>query len=280
MGKTHYFVRAWKAYTEQFGGMMGFLLAEVCISLIALCPLLFLTDAALKAGALLFIVLFVLLVLPARQNAAAAMQNRMAGGKICTSLLIDPGMYLKKLLNGLKSAAVILLWSIPLIVILLIARNNISGDVDGFTVYRNIKSFGDDHLVRGVIFLALIAVSTLLLIALGCAFRSGARHAHALGRKDLLKGHHGGLLLARLISLISLIPLIISLAVAVSRYVPLLQDLDGTINGIMYGTLELPDTKVSLMIAGAGALLTLPLLPLGSLITAAYVNGLAGGEKE
>lgn len=280
MEKNHFFARAWKAYKEQFGGTMGFLLAEICIYLIALCPLLFLTDKTLKTGAVLSAVLFVLLVLPARQNAAAAMQNRMAGGKISTSLLIDPGAYLKKLLNGLKSVGMLLLWSVPLIALLLIARRNISGDVDGFTVYRNIKNFGGDDIVYGIIYLALIAVSALLLIVIGCALRSGARHVHALGRKDLLNGHHGRLLLARLFSLVTLIPLIIGLAAAVTRYIPLLQDLDGTIDGIMYGTLVLPDTKASLIIAGAGAILTLPLLPFGSLITASCVNGLAGGDKQ
>ena len=39
-------------------------------------------------------------------------------------------------------------------------------------------------------------------------------------------------------------------------------------------TAELPSTKGTLVILGIGALLTLPLLPLRSLIPAAFVDGL------
>ena len=66
--------------------------------------------------------------------------------------------------------------------------------------------------------------------------------------------------------------------ILVFRYLPALQDL----NGIMAGTSRLPATKDSLIIAGVCTVLTIPLLPLRSLITAAFVNGLdrENGEKE
>ena len=54
------------------------------------------------------------------------------------------------------------------------------------------------------------------------------------------------------------------------RYLPVLQDL----NGIVTKTASLPSTKITLIILAAGAVLTLPLLPLRSLIPAAFVNGL------
>jgi len=38
--------------------------------------------------------------------------------------------------------------------------------------------------------------------------------------------------------------------------------------------MELPSTKITVIILGVGALLTMPLLPLRSLIPAAFVDGL------
>ena len=51
---------------------------------------------------------------------------------------------------------------------------------------------------------------------------------------------------------------------------PLLNNLTGVVNG----TVEKPGTKTTLIILGIGAALTVPLLPLRSMVTAAFVNGL------
>ena len=59
----------------------------------------------------------------------------------------------------------------------------------------------------------------------------------------------------------------------VIRYLPALRDL----TAIVTKTKTLPSTRVTIIILAAGAVLTIPLLPLRSLITAAYVDGL---EKE
>ena len=58
------------------------------------------------------------------------------------------------------------------------------------------------------------------------------------------------------------------------RYLPVLQDVTGY---IMTKQNPLPSTKVTVIILAVGGLLTIPLLPLRSLIPAAFVNGL---EKE
>ena len=73
-----------------------------------------------------------------------------------------------------------------------------------------------------------------------------------------------------LASLLSILPLLIAVIAVILRYLPVLSDL----NGLLMKTAELPSTKGTLMIAAAGAVLTLPLLPLRSLIHAAYVEGL------
>jgi len=76
--------------------------------------------------------------------------------------------------------------------------------------------------------------------------------------------------LCSLCSVFTLLPLVIALGVLVARYAPLLADLDQ----VLLGKAKFPDTKTSLAIFGAGAVLTLPLLPLRSLIIAAHAAGL------
>ncbi len=53
---------------------------------------------------------------------------------------------------------------------------------------------------------------------------------------------------------------------------PLLND----VSGVLSGEVSLPDNRTSLIILGIGAALTVPLIPLRSMITAAYVRGLKG----
>ena len=57
------------------------------------------------------------------------------------------------------------------------------------------------------------------------------------------------------------------------RYLPALKNL----NAIITNTMSLPSMRGTLIIVAVGAILTIPLLPLRSLIPAAFVNGL---EKE
>jgi hypothetical protein len=113
-------------------------------------------------------------------------------------------------------------------------------------------------------------VAALLTLMIGCAFHSSARHAFAQGDPGLVKHHHGKILLAWLAPLLSILPMIMAVAVTVFRYLPVLSDL----NGLLMKTVELPCTRGTLVILGAGVLLTLPLLPLRSLIPAAFVDGL------
>ena len=75
-----------------------------------------------------------------------------------------------------------------------------------------------------------------------------------------------------LTSLVCLLPLIIAAALTAMRYMPLLND----VSGVISGDVSLPDTRTSLIILGIGAVLTVPLIPLRSMITAAYVRGLKG----
>ena len=266
------FKDAFRVYSR-FGATVKFLVVEACMTLAAFVPLLFLAEEKLKFLALLAVPAYILLVFWARVNAAAAMRDALGEGSLFSWRLIEPAGYGRKLLYGLKQMLKLLVWSIPLIACLIIAKENISGETDGFTVLRMIKSFGGGDLMTGVWYLALIFMGTLILTAFGCAFHSGDRHAFVRENPKLLRGHHGKVLVCWVCSLAAVLPMIVAVVILVIRYLPALQDL----NGVLMKTLPLPSTKVSAIIAGVGAVLTLPLLPLRSLTVAAFVEGL---EKE
>ena len=268
------FKDAFRVYGGHFGRTLKFLLVEACMTLAAFTPLLFLTEnGTLQYLALLAVPFYLLLVLWARVNAAAAMRDALGGGNLFSLVLAEPAGYGRKLAFGLKQVLKILVWSIPLIACCVIAKDQISGSTDGFTVMRSVKALGGGELMTGILYVALIFIATLVLLAIGCAFHCGDRHAFVRGDVKLVKGHRGKVMLSWLCSLVTVLPLIIAAVVNVFRYLPALQDL----NAILLKTKSLPSMKTTIIIMAVGAVLTLPLLPLRSLIPAAYVNGL---EKE
>ena len=264
---------AFRVYFGHFGATVKFLVVEACITMVAFTPLMFLTSDGMQYLALLAIPFYLLLVLWARVNAGAAMRDAINGGSLFTYRLVEPGQYGKKILDGLKRGLMLLCWASPLIASLIIAKVHISGDMDGFTLLRLIKDFGGGDLMTGILYLALIFAAALILLALGCAFHSGDRHAFVRENPKLVKGHHGRIILCWICSLAALLPMIAAIIAVIIRYLPALQDL----NAIVTKTKTLPGTRVTVIILAAGAVLTLPLLPLRSLIPAAFVNGL---EKE
>ncbi len=265
------FRRAARVCTARPGDTLKFLLTEACLTLICLAPALFLCDADLKWLALLSAVLFLLILLPARMNAALAMKDALEGGPLFSRRLVDFSSYGQKLACALKRAFFLLLWAAPLIASAILIWTHISGEMDGFTLMRMIRSdFGGGDLFRGVLVILLAVVATVLLLAFGCAFHSGARHAWAQGNPGLVKGHHGKIVGTWLAALTGVLPLIISLIFILFRYAPVLGDL----NGLFMGSVNLPSTRVTLIILGVGALLSLPLLPFRSLILAARVADL------
>ena len=69
---------------------------------------------------------------------------------------------------------------------LIIAVYYKNGDTDAFTLLKMIKDFGGGNITTGVLYLALIFVGTVILVAVGCAFHSGDRHAFVRGNRKLL----------------------------------------------------------------------------------------------
>ena len=266
---------AWKAYTASFTGTLVFLVIETCLTLICLAPLLFLTKGGLAAGALLTPVLWIFVMLPARMNAALAMRASLRGGSLGSRVLGDASDYGQKLLCGLKRAGFLLLWAAPLTALAAVGWNYYSGNTDSLSVLRMIrKGLGGGDQIRGVLVLILMVVAALLIFLFGCAFHSGARHAFARNRIGIIRGHHGGILLAWGASLMCILPLLACLVIIVFRYLPVVTNLTGFLTGLI----SMPSTSETLAILIAGAVLTLPLLPLRSLIPAAYVSGLEDRE--
>ena len=159
-----------------------------------------------------------------------------------------------------------------LIAALLFAWEKYAGDTDGLTVMQMIYRFGGEDMKTGMIYLILIFLGLVLLFALGAGFHSGDRHAFVLEEKGLLKGKRLKVLLCRICSVVFLLPLIIAFIVVAIRYAPLLDN----VSGVVSGDVAKPNTRVTLIILGIGGVLTLPLLPLRSMVTAAYVRGLRG----
>ena len=262
---------AGSVYSGHFSATLKFLIVELCLTLICFVPVLFLCEAKLKLLAFLAVPLFVLILLPVRMNAAEAMRDALNGGSLFTRRLVDVSNYGSKLRCGLKRVIFMLLWSAPLVASVILIWVHISGEMDGFTLMRMIRSdFGGGDLVTGVLVIAGAVGFTMLLVVFGCAFHSGARHAFAQGNARLVKGFHGKVILTWICALVSILPLILAGILAFVRYLPALSDL----NGLFMDTVDLPSTRETLKILAVGAVLTLPLLPLRSLITAAFVNGL------
>ena len=264
------FKNAFKVYSGHMGATLKFLVVELCMTLACLVPLLFLWDGKLKLLALLVVPFWLLLMLWARVNAAAAMRDSLNGGSLFSQQLADPSGYGKKLAYGMKRFGLLLIWSIPLIACLVIAWIHFAGNLDAFTVLRKVRAFGGGDLTTGGLYLVLILAATMLLVAVGCAFHSGDRHAFVRNNPKLVRKHRGKIMLCWLCGLISVLPILIAVVILVFRYYPVLDEL----MNIMSGTASLPDTKTTLIIAGIGTLLTIPLMPLRSLITAAFVDGL------
>ena len=265
------FKKAYQTVKAQPRETLKFLAAEGALTLMCLAPLLFLTEKApWKYLAALALPMWLLIKVPARLNAAAAMQDALGGGSIFSLRLIDFEGYGKKVLYGLKRLVLLAIWGAPLAAALVYAYDKYAGDTDGLTVMQMIYDFGGGDMKTGVIYLLLILAALAVLLFIGMGFHSGDRHAEVIGEKKLLKMKRPKMLLCKICSLVYLLPLIIAGIITAMRYVPLLND----VSSVMSGEASLPSTQTSLIILAAGAVLTLPLIPLRTVTTAAFTKGL------
>ena len=254
-------------YKKNFGPLCLTLLVELVLRGIALCPVLFLADNKLAPLALLAIPLYVLIVLPARQNFALALQDMLNGGSVFSTQLICPKDYGKKLLRGVKGMLCILLWSLLTIAGVSALYAALMGLVDFITLMRIFSAIGGS-VVDGILIVAGAVAGSCLLILLGCAVHSGSRHAHAMGDKKLLKGSRLGMMGLWFAGLALLIPFC---AVAVLTLGDFAVTVVSALKNMQMPSLSLNGQQAAMLIAGAVVLL-FPVLPLKNLLPAVYLR--------
>ena len=280
--------RAWTLYRRYFPQLMLGLVLQIVLRLIALTPLLLLAAKETRMGALLSLPLFVLIVLPARQNAAEVMARLNAGEGFSLLGFVSFRDYGKKLLRGLKTTALMLLWALPFIaattfLAFVYGGKTIEGVTDTFTVLRTVISLGNHSLVktllpvsdtatiRGVAAIIVMYLLTALPILIGWAFHAGTRHAAAQGMK--VRGARLRTMGAWALGLAALIPFA---AVTVAVSAGYLSQLLGALSSIGQGSISLPPLEKNMwLIAGAFMVLLLPAIPLKQLLPACSVYNAA-----
>ena len=260
-----------RLYKKNFGSLLLALLVQLVLRAIALSPLMFLADKQYAVVAYAAIPLYLLIVLPARQNFALALQEMLSGGSVFTTQLICPKQYGVKLWRGVKGMIRILLWSVVTIVsaVLLYAAFVGHWGLDVITLMRICSSVGGGDIVNGLLLIMGGIAASVLLILLGCAVHSGTRHAFALGNKKLLRGSRLRLTALWFSGLVLLIPFSAVVVYALGDYA--LTMLNALKNFSFPSSFALSAKQVGLLIAGAVVLL-FPLLPIKSLLPAVYLH--------
>ena len=284
MKKTCSVSRAWTLYRRYFPQMMLGLLLQIVLRLIVATPLLFLAAQETRVLALMTLPLFVLIVLPARQNAAQVMARLHQGYGFDLMGFVSFENYGKKLLRGLKTTLLMLLWALPFIaatgfLAFVYGGKTIEGVTDTFTVLRTVINLGNHQLVktllpvsdtatiRGVMAIIVMYLLTALPILIGWAFHAGHRHAAALGVKLRSRGRVMGVWF---LSLVTLVPFIVT-AGAISM--GFLKQLLGALSAIGQGSFSLPPLEKNMwLLVAAFVVLLLPLIPFKQLLPAACVH--------
>lgn len=256
-----------RLYKENFPQLLLALLVELVLRGIALSPVLFLADKALAPLALLAIPMYILIVLPARQNYALALQDMMDGGSVFSVQLVCMKDYGRKLWRGVKGMICMLLWSALTIAGVWLLYAAIMGLVDFITLMRIFSAIGGT-VVDGVLIVAAAVAASMLLILLGCAVHSGTRHAIAMGDKKLLKGNRVRLCALWFLGLMLLIPFVAVAVLVFGGYVGTLID---ALKNMQMPSIALTAKQTALLI-GSAILLLCPVLPLKNLLPAVYLR--------
>ena len=254
-------------YKKNFPQLCLALLVELVLRAIALSPLVFLADKALAPLAYLAIPLYILIALPARQNYALALQDMMNGGSVFSLQLISTKDYGKKLLRGVKGLVCILLWSLLTIAGVSLLYAAVMGLVDFITLMRIFSAIGGT-VMDGVMIVAAAVAASCLLIVLGCAVHTGARHAVALGDKKLLKGNRLRLIALWFLGCVLVVPFAAVVVAALGDYA---LTLIASLKNLQLPAFTL-NVKQAAMLIGGAVVLLIPVLPLKNLLPAVYLR--------
>lgn len=258
---------SFRLYKKNFGPLCLTLLVQLVLRAMALSPVLFLANKALAPLAYLAIPLYILIVLPARQNYAIALQNMLDGGNVFTTQLISGRDYGKKLLRGVKGMLCILLWSALTITGVSLLYAAVMGLVDFITLMRIFSAIGG-NVMDGVMIVAGAVAASCLLIVLGCAVHSGSRHAIALGNKRLMKGNRLRLTALWFLGCALVLPFAAVLVYTLGDYaLSLVRELKN---------LKIPaftlNAKQTVLLVGGALVLLFPAMPLKNLLPAVYLR--------
>lgn len=262
----------WHTYCTQFPQLLLTMLLQMILRVMALTPLLFLTLEETKMLALLCIPLYMLIVLPARQNVAACMQDALAGGSVFSLRLISMKDYGCKVGRGLIMTLLMMLWGSLFIGCTAAAVYIYFGDVDVFTLLKTLMSLGDGSSIKGATVVLEIYAATLLPLMLGVAFHSGTRHAAVLDGRKMLHSHRWGVVGAWMAGLVVLLPF-----AAVTAYIGMgyVSGLIAALASLGTGSVTLPPLRENLLaLLAAAVFLLIPAIPFKQLLTAAYVREL------
>lgn len=262
----------WHTYCTQFPQLLLTMLLQMILRVMALTPLLFLTLEETKMLALLCIPLYMLIVLPARQNVAACMQDALAGESVFSLRLISMKDYGRKVGRGLIMTLLMMLWGSLFIGCTAAAVYIYFGDVDVFTLLKTLMSLGDGSSIKGATVVLEIYAATLLPLMLGVAFHSGTRHAAVLDGRKMLHSHRWGVVGAWMAGLVVLLPF-----AAVTAYIGMgyVSGLIAALASLGTGAVTLPPLRENLLaLLAAAVFLLIPAIPFKQLLTAAYVREL------
>lgn len=267
----------WHTYRTQFPCMMLTLLIQLILRVMALSPLLFLTCEDTKLLAPACIPLYILIVLPARQNMAQCMQDALNGESIFSVGMVSFQHYGCKVVRGLKQTLLLAVWGIAFIActglaLFIYSGKTIEGVTDVFTLLKTLMALGGGSSIKGAKVVVMIYASTLLPLMLGVAFHSGTRHAWALGDRKILRGHRGGVTVTWLAGCVVLLPFIAAAAIIGSGFVSALVNALGNLGK---GSIAMPSLHENLYVLLASAVVLLcPAIPFKQLLSAAYVREL------
>lgn len=268
----------WHTYRTQFPSMMLTLLIQLILRVMALTPLLFLALEETKMLVLLCIPLYILIVLPARQNMAQCMQDALNGGSIFSVKMLSVRGYGRKVLRGIQQTLLMAAWGVAFIActalaVFVYSAPPIEGVTDVFTLLRTLMTLGGGSSIKGAKVVMVIYAATLLPLMLGVAFHSGTRHAWALGGRKILRGHHLHVIGTWLIGCLALLPFMAAVATIGSGF---LSAVANALGNLGKGSISLPSLHENLYaLLAAAVVLLCPAIPFKQLLSAAYVRELS-----
>ena len=272
------FSRAFRLGWQNKGDLFRFLIVEGCLMLIGLVPLMLLPEPEFGGLVWLAYPIMLMWLAIARMNAAAVMQDALAGGRVFSHRLMTFSDWRSQVKCGIKRLLLVLIWIIPLFAGLGYAFRLYIGEdnTDGFKVLQMVQDFGKGDVMTGVWQLFWILIGLIFIVLIGFGFHSGVRHALALGDRKMVNGHHGKIVLGWVCSLVVLAPMWAALAYVIIKLIPVLNN----ISGVVGGTVEIPKARTLALVLAAGVVLTLPLFPVRSLIIAGMIRQIKDGSGD